>query len=382
MYVLREKLMVILFMLFRVFPIKKNKIVVACFSGKGYGDSPKAIVEELLRRKDKYDIVWLVNDLNEDMPAQIRKVRWLSVASVYEQCTARIWIDNRRKPGYVRKRKGQYYIQTWHGVRAMKRVEMDAKESLPDAYIRAAKRDSEMADLFLSPSKFSTETYRTAFLYYGEVLDCGLPRMDVLFRNDEAQKRKIKEKYGIRPEDRVVLYAPTFRRETFKTDLSVYDIDWEGLLAGLSERLGGSWTGLLRLHPAVTKLAAKMQIPADVKDVTSYADVEEFLLISDMVVTDYSSTIIDATIAGRLGIIFAKDIEAYKKDRNFYFQLEDLPFPIATDNGELLDIVRHFDAAAQIEKQNQFFAADNFGAFTFGNATDVVVDRIESVIAG
>ena len=374
--------MSLLFILFRIFPIKKNKIVVACFSGRGYGDSPKAIVEELLKRKDKYDIVWLVNDLNEDLPPQIRKVRWVSVASVYEQCTARIWIDNRRKPGYVRKRKGQYYIQTWHGVRAMKRVEMDAKESMSETYIRALKKDSEMADLFLSPSKFSTETYRTAFLYYGEVMDCGLPRMDVLIRNDDALKRKIKEKYGIRPDDRVVLYAPTFRKDTLKMDLSVYDIDWKGLLDELGKRLGGSWTGLMRLHPGIAKLAEKMQLPADVKDVTSYADVEEFLLICDMVVTDYSSTIIDATMTGRLGIIFAKDIEAYKKDRNFYFQLEELPFPIATDNEKLLEIVRQYDEAAQREKQKQFFAADNFGAFIYGNASAVVADRIESVIAG
>lgn len=382
MSALKEKLMVVLFILFRIFPIKKNKIVVSCFSGKGYGDSPKAIAEELLHRKGPYDIVWLVNNMNEKFPAGVRKVKRLSAAAVYEQCTAKIWIDNRRKPGYVRKRKGQYYIQTWHGVRGMKKVEMDVADSLSPSYVKALVKDSKMADLFISASKLSSKGFRTSFLYNGEIMECGLPRLDVLLANDPEKKRQIKEKYGFRPEDKLVLYAPTFRKDAFDTDLSLYQLDWEGLLAEMDNHFGGTWKGLLRLHPNVAKLSAKMALPDNVKDVSACPDVEEFLLISDCVITDYSSTITDAGIAGKIGIIFAKDIEAYKKERDFYIPLEDFPYPIATSNEELLAIVRTFDEDAYQAERKRFFEGEDYGVFAGGNASAVVADRIDSVIAG
>ncbi len=111
----REFICRFLFIIFRIFPIKKNKVVVINFYGNGYGDNPKYICEELIKTHEELDVIWLVNKMDDVFPNQIRKVKYKSIKAIYEMATAKIWIDNARKRKYVIKRNGQYYIQTWHG---------------------------------------------------------------------------------------------------------------------------------------------------------------------------------------------------------------------------------------------------------------------------
>lgn len=119
-----------MFYIFRICPIKKNKVVFTNYYGKGYGDNAKYIAEEIIKQNIRLDLVWLVNDLDYHVPNEIRKVKYDTIASIYEMVTAKVWIDNCRKQIYVRKRKSQFYIQTWHGDIGFKKVEKEAKKSL------------------------------------------------------------------------------------------------------------------------------------------------------------------------------------------------------------------------------------------------------------
>lgn len=124
---IRHFFFVLIYYIFRVFPIKKNKVVVSCYDGKGYGDHGKYICNELLTRDADLEIVWPSGNPEDVFPAGVRPVKFRSIRAVYEQVTAKIWIDNKRKKDFVRKRKGQYYIQVWHGGLGIKKVEMDAQ---------------------------------------------------------------------------------------------------------------------------------------------------------------------------------------------------------------------------------------------------------------
>ena len=166
---IKHKLIIIGFYLLRIIPIKKNKIVISSFSGKGYGSEGSAICNELLKKKYKFDIVWLCDDVKSSFPAGIRAVRFNTLNSMYELATAKVWIDNRRKDMFIRKRRNQYYIQAWHGNVCIKKVEKDA-DSLPKSYIEKAKSDSKMADIFVSGSKWRDANYRNAFWYDGEIV--------------------------------------------------------------------------------------------------------------------------------------------------------------------------------------------------------------------
>lgn len=376
---LKSAIMTLLFYICRIFPIAHNKIVVSSFAGKGYGDNGKAIVEELCKQDVNYDIVWLCKDEHAVFPDGVRAVPFLSIQSVYEQCTARVWIDNRRKPGYVRKRKGQYYIATNHGNHGLKKVEMDVPDALTSRYIWAAKRDSEMADLFLSSSRFDTNCFRTAYQFRGEILEAGYPRQDILIRDHAKETVLIKEKLNLAQNDHILLYAPTFRRSLCEMDLSVYDLDWKEVLLAFHARFGGEWKGLVRLHPNISAITDRLKICDGIVNVTEYSDFEELMLISDCVITDYSSTIIEAGIAGKMGLFFATDIEEYKKDRDFYIQLTDFPFPIATSNKQLINNILQFDQD-KFEKDVQDFFHGAYGLNATGRSAALVAERIRKVI--
>lgn len=163
-------------------PIKKNKIVITSYYGADYGDNGKYIVEELRRLGEDVDVVWQLKPnlmQNNHLPENVRAVGYRTRQSVYELQTAGVWIDNARKT-YGRKRKGQLYIQTWHGGPGVKRIEKDVADELGEKYVKTAKRDSKMCDVILSNSDFMTNLYKNVFWYDGEILECGTPRNDIL----------------------------------------------------------------------------------------------------------------------------------------------------------------------------------------------------------
>lgn len=377
---IKHVIMVILFYFFRLCPIKQNKIVFCNFRGKGYGGNCKYIAEKILEQKNlNLDLVWLYRSERESIPDGIRAVKYASLAFVYELCTAKVWVDNCRKPGYVRKKKDQYYIMTWHGSIGLKKVEKDAEKALCNTYVSAAKRDSRMADLFLASSKFDERDYRQIFWYSGEIMRCGLPREDILYENNQNLKNQIKESIGISKDAGVVMYAPTFRVGEKDNCLSMFQIDWSRLLDAFSTRFSGQWYGIIRLHPNIAKFGDKLIKGEKVFNGTSYPDMQELMLISDCIITDYSSTITEFSKNGKPGFVFAKDMDAYAEDRGARFDFEELPFPFAQDEDQLIDNVLFFDDE-KYKKDNKAFFHDRCGIYEGGHASEQVVNRIFEVI--
>ena len=135
--------------LMKCLPVSLRKIVFNNFYGKGYGDSPKYIAEEIRKQGLDVDMVWLVNDLSMDLPQGIRKVRLQSLKASFELSTAKIIVSNVRATLPYKKKRSQYYIQTWHGSVAFKAIEKDAIDKLDANYVREAVADSRMISLFL-----------------------------------------------------------------------------------------------------------------------------------------------------------------------------------------------------------------------------------------
>ena len=363
---------------FWLFPIKNNKIVVCNYYGKGFGDNGKYIVNELINQKYNYDIVWLVkkkSNYNLEFPKEIRTVKYNSFIGLYELATAKIWIDNCRKSFYPPKRKSQYYIQTWHGGIALKQVEKDVEKNLSKLYVDIAKNDSKMADLFISNSNFCTKMYRSAFWYKGEILEAGSPRCDILFKNPQAIHDKVRNYFNISPDSRILIYAPTFRVDS---NTEVYNIDYERLLQVLEKKFGGKWVILVRLHPNISFKDSFLKNISSVINATKYSDMYELLVASDILITDYSSTMFEFSFTGKPVFLYAADIEEYRKDRNFYFDIYSLPYPIAENNDELCNNIKMFDNITYLEKLEQLFS--DIGLNENGNASQHVANIIKKVI--
>lgn len=359
--------------LFRIAPIDRKKIFITSYYGKGFGDNGKYIAQELHRQKPDIKIYWQTDD-RFSLPEYITPVRNRSILGLYHQTTAKIWIDNSRKTSYTLKRKKQYYIQTWHGGIGPKRVEKDAENQLPKDYIDSAKQDSKMTDLMISNSTFCTELYRRAFWYDGEILECGSPRVDFLFNCTELDKKQIKTKLGVSENNRIVLYAPTFRKDK---NVDCYSIDFSSVLHLLSQS-NDSWKILIRLHPAVANRADFIAYDDNIINATDYPDLYEILAIADVIITDYSSVMFEAAYVGKAVFLFATDILAYRQDRNLYFDLDDLPFPLAQTNDELLDNIRNFSMSSY--QQGLETLRSKFGIKEEGHASEAVAQQILRVI--
>lgn len=331
----------------RVFPVKKNKVVFQSYYGRGYGDNPKYIAEALRQTGESIDYVWVVSDpQNTDLPACFRTVKFRSFRYIYEMSTARVWVDNSRKE-YCMKKKNQYYMQTWHGSLGMKKVENMVPERLGRDYVRMAKRDAAQSDVMLSSCDTLTSDYRRFYWYPdGEVLQKGLPRNDRLLTYTDADVRRIRQALNIEEGCRLLLYAPTFRQDH---DLSAYDIDYRRCKEALEARFGGTWRILLRLHPNVFKLSDQISYdPQVVINASYYSDMQELYMIADMLVTDYSSVIFDFLLVERPSLLYASDIAKYRVERDYYFEFDELPFTLCENNDELEKAILTFDTKAHL----------------------------------
>lgn len=361
-------------LLCRVRPIAPEKIVVMSYYGGGYGDNGKAIVRSLLEKAPGLDIVWVGRpDTEASIPQPLRYVRFRSMAYYYELATAKVWIDNSRKGADVVKRRGQFYMQTWHGSVALKRIEKDAQSHLSTGYLEDARHDSRMADVILSGCGFFTRLIRRAFWYDGEILECGTPRLDKLFAagSDRSALRKL----GIPDDKKVVLYAPTFRSNGV---VDCYLRDFAQVLSALKARTGEDWAAAVRLHPNAARKANWISYSDTVINATSLPDLYELLPVADLVISDYSSLIFEAGMLNKPVFLYATDVESYGLDRNFYFRLEELPFPLARNTVELLKIIGSFDENVYLERLEAF--NDSIDYFEKGTASETAANRILEVI--
>lgn len=342
-YKIKYLIKVMLYYLFRIFRIKRNKIVFANFSGKRYGDSPKFIAEELHRRDPGLDLVWLMrSDCEADIPPYIRVARFNSIGKIYELATAKVWVDSHNKFEETRKRKKQLYVNTSHGFPLTKKFDFDVPEAFDAIYLRNAARNSALVDFYISNGSYCTEIYRSAMRYKGEILEYGCPRIDV-FINRSIAKEKVHKFYHIPENKKLVLYAPTFRVDF---NLDCYQLREGNLLDHLSDRFKEEFVLLVRFHPLLMKnehTAGLFETSESIIGVTDYDDVMELCYCSDVLITDYSGIMYDFLVQEKPCFLFATDIEAYKQDRGFYNKLEDLPFPLAEDHTALWANIRAFD---------------------------------------
>lgn len=359
---------------FRFFPIDNKKVVMSSYYGKGYGDNPKYIVEELRKNTSDLKIYWIIKDKidNNTLPNGVIPCIDDTINSIFQLSTSKVWVDNCRK-NVFHKKKSQIYIQTWHGF-ALKKIECDALNSLSDSYIKNAQKDSKRIDLIISDSDFMSKIYKNSFWYKGIVCKWGAPRNDIFFRNNQLLIKKVFTFFSIPKGKKIVLYAPTFRNNN---SLEVYTLDYIRLKEICDKRFGGEFVVLIKLHPNIVKLAKNLVFDDKLTfNASIYPDMQELLISSDVVISDYSSLMFDFALSRKPCFQFATDIENYKKDRNFYFKLERLPFTLAKSNDELMNNINFFNEENYLSTLDSFFK--KVGMNFEGHASEKVANFIKS----
>lgn len=365
----------LIFYFFRIFPITKNKIVFCNFNGKGFGDNPKFVALNLLKKQKKFDLVWLTTEQNfSTLPQSIRAVNINSIKAIFELATAKVWIDNNRKPYIVRKRRNQYYIQTWHGNNMLKKIELDSIMGLSEDYILNARNDSKMIDLCISNSVFFSNFLKKSFWYNGEILECGLPKSDRLLNYSVDEIDHIKTKLGIDLTEGVLLYAPTFRNSK---DTSSYINDFSEIGNEFFKIFKKNFKILVRLHPAVNSV--DFNVYGNIIETSNYPDIQDLIIISDALITDYSSLMFDFGMLEKPVFLYMNDIDNYQNERGLYFEIDQLPFKSSKNLSELIWSIKSFNLNIY-KKMNTHFNNEVLGLKESGGASEKITEIITNQI--
>ncbi len=373
------------FYLFRIFPVQKKKIVFCCIEGTtGYTCNPKYIAGELIRRRSDIQLVWLADDVSKIFPKEIRVVQNTLWNRAFHLTTARLWIDNSRKQLEVRKRKGQIYIQTWHAKLGFKPTCLDRGASFSRIAYLVSRHDSDMIDYVLSNSKWYDDSLPTGMIYEGPVLRTGSPRCDILVHDRTERKMQIRDRYGLPQDAKILMYAPTFRGGSQGTDRTITAEqrfpDYGRLVHALEQRFDGRWYIFLRLHPQlVARNLDKRMENGSVIDVSRVDDLYELLAGCDAFLTDYSSAAFDAAVMRVPVFLYADDYAEYEGERGkLLWDLRELPFPLAQNDGELEEQIERFDEERYLDRLELLFRETEM--VEDGNAAGRVADVIEEMM--
>ncbi|MHC6629670.1 bifunctional glycosyltransferase/CDP-glycerol:glycerophosphate glycerophosphotransferase [Streptomyces globosus] len=361
----------------RALPLK-DIVVYDAFQGHGGGDSPRAIHEELLRRGEKLDHVWLVRDGRTEVPPTARAVQHDSVEAWDALARARYYVVNDSVPRRFRRRPGQVVVQTWHGT-PIKEIGHDFIHDYytsPDI-LEGLEHDSAQWTLLASPSSYATPILKRALGYEGEVIESGAPRTDALVRPDAERIAEVRRRLGLPEGKKVVLYMPTWREN--REDWSGgYKLDLQIDLDAARRELGEDHVLLVRGHHHVTEQVRDRARDGFVVDVSRWPDPTDLLLVADVLVSDYSSVLFDFALTDRPILLFTYDLEHYRSTlRGFNFDLaEKAPGPLLDDSAALVGAIRNADALGEEYKEARAAFRAEFCDLDDGRAAERVVDRM------
>lgn len=385
--------------------VNERLVFFESFGGRSFSCSPRAIYLEMLRqdRFNDYRFVWCFKSserVEEEISTEplLANGRTLIVQRGSEEyfralASAKVLVLNTRLPEYVFPKPEQVFVQCWHGT-PLKRLGYDVQIETTNAL----NTTQELADRFgldarkwtylLSPSPYTSQHLADAFGLPEErresvIIEEGYPRNDelALARQDAtgARQRELREQLGVPAGKKVLLYAPTWRDDSYKAGVG-YTFDYLIDFDLLRRELGEEWVVLFRPHYYIANHFDFSPYGDFIIDVSDWPDINELYIAADALVTDYSSVMFDYAILRRPIMLFVPDYEKYASDiRGFYFDLSEIPGPHCAQTVELVSMLR--DPAAYWETYGAAYDAyvECFCPKDDGHATVRVIERIWGV---
>jgi CDP-glycerol glycerophosphotransferase len=321
---------------------RRDQVLFDAYARGGYGDDARALHEELRRRDTGLDVLWTVVDGQAVLPEGVAPVprhgqEWYEALARSRYVVAADY----RGVADLAKPPSQRVLQTWHGspVTTVGLDDEQATSRLGRGWETRVRREAAQWDLLLAAGHDAATTLRRAFDFGGQVLETGLPRHDLLHspaRDDVAAE--VRRRLGLSDDRKVVLYAPTYRPDE-ELAPGRFRLDLQLELDEARKALGDDHVLLVRPHPKVVDTVPEAD-GESVVDVSRWQDSRELLLASDVLVTDYSSLLVDFAHLGRPMVFWAHDLEYYRAHlRGLYLDPAELPGPVAASAEEMLEAV-------------------------------------------
>ena len=336
-------------------------ILFRSYFGERATDNGLSIQEALRRRGSDLPVYWAVQDYGVPVPegstpVLVNSREWYDLLG-----SVKYYVDNMYQPEYFQKREGQVLVQTFHGYpfKVMGHTHW-RHQQFSQAKIDAYDARAAEWDYLVSPARYATPLLRREFNFHGEVLEIGYPRNDVLFSSErDALRHRVRESLGIRPDQTVVLYAPTFRDYLAEDDQSAVMVDFFDFEEA-QRGLGDDYVLLIRGHAFNARTRLRHGSRGNSIDVTVYPEVSDLYLAADAAVVDYSSLRFDFGVTGKPMIFHVPDLERYKAARGWLFDFElTAPGPLARTTEEVVGQLRDLDGVqARHRSDYEVFRAD------------------------
>lgn len=363
---LYKHLMSVVFRIVGVFvPFDENAVLFTSYSGKRYDDSPKAVFEEMLRRDDCEGLhyVWAFNEPDKFNVPKARKVKMDSWAYWMACLGSKYWVTNvNMERGLDIKKRATIYVNTWHGTGAKK---------VGNSVRGRSDYDFSRVDVLTCDGPFLAQLMEKSFnAQRDSMLMCGRPREDELYRLIESSSvREVRVKMGLDSFKRIVLYAPTWRESGDHGES--YDMRIPMNIEKWKRALGKDTLLLFRAH-SITSAVQGIEFDDQVRDFSTYSDLNELMFVSDILISDYSGIFIDFAIQGKPMLGFMYDFDRYSEERGFEFDLRECITSFDNED-ELLEYLNSMDVVEESAKARRFFQSF---AGCGGNATTDCIDRM------
>lgn len=363
LYGLARRMMILLYRMLCLLPVKRERIVFDSGVGKSYAGNPRAIYEYMvsLGWDTGLECIWFYERTPYAIPGACRQVPIKRLRYLYYMATAGVWIFDSRQPRFLKRRRHTLYIQTWHGT-PLKKLALDmtdvfmSGENGIEEYKKSFVENVRTWDYLISQNPFSTEIFRRAFDFRGEMLEIGYPRNDVLFHGNTPEHiALLKEKLGLPADKKILLYAPTWRDDEF-TGEEAYCFRPELSFDAMMEALGGEYVMIVKYHYLIMDAVDWTPYQDFVYTFDQSRDIAELFLAADGLITDYSSVMFDYSILRRPMFFFAYDLEKYRDElRGFYFDFErEVPGPVSRTTGQLIEDIRTYNPDSYGERYRVF----------------------------
>ncbi|AXP50054.1 CDP-glycerol glycerophosphotransferase family protein [Bacillus subtilis] len=374
----------IAFRIIGLLPRNEKLIIFESYSGKQFSCNPRAIFEYLEENKDKYDyrLIWSIDKRNKDLfdNLDVKYLKRFSLKWLWYMATAKYWITNSRLPLWIPKPRKTTYVQTWHGT-PLKKLANDMDEvhmpgTTTEQYKKNFLKEASKWDYLISPNAYSTEIFRSAFQFKRTFIESGYPRNDFLHKENKYEEMlKIKDRLGIDRDKKIILYAPTWRDNSFYAK-GKYKFNMVLDLESLKDQLSDEYILILRMHYLVSENINLTAYKGFAYDFSNHNDIRELYLISDILITDYSSVFFDFAGLNRPILFYVPDIEFYRdKLRGFYYDFEKCaPGPLLKTTEKVIEAIHKTQHYKQDENLTSFY--DQFCYLEKGDSSKKVVEEI------
>ena len=370
-----------------IIPINDKIILFESSNGRNYTGNPRSIYEEILSQglENEFKCIWIFSNTDTEVPGNAIKVKRSYFKFLYYTLRSGAWVFDSRHLYYLKKNKKTKYIQTWHGTPLKKLaldmdyIDMSGNQDI-EKYHDDFRKNSAIWDYLISQNKFSSEVFRRAFDFKGEMLEIGYPRNDILInKNNKEDIDKIKSRLNIPKEKKVILYAPTWRDNQYYAK-GKYKFATEMDFDAMAKELSDDYVLIVKFHYLVKENIDWTKYNDFIIECDADWDIQELYLISDMMITDYSSVMFDYSILKRPMIFFTYDLENYKnKLRDFYFDMfEEVPGPICETNDEMIYFIKNYTEKGYMSEFGEKYQkwSEKFNTFDDGEASKKIIELI------